>query len=101
MLMLDDTASLKEEEKLIEVNSCGKFSEKCFLLKLCIKAYSTTIFKRSTFYPTFDTFKANIKFIVLNLWIRIYDKDSFRVVHDEQHAHTTRMYMSIIIGRKD
>ena len=33
-------------------------------------------FKRSTFFITFDIYKENIKFIVQNLWIQIYDKDS-------------------------
>lgn len=34
--------------------------------------------KRSTFLYLFDTSKENIKFIVQNLWIRIYDKAPLR-----------------------
>lgn len=64
-----------EWEKFIQVNSCGKFKEKCFRLKICIKALARRLYLNATRFISLLTLKTNIKFIVQNLWIQIYDKD--------------------------
>lgn len=84
MLALDTSrCSLKENRNFIEVNSFGKFKENVFLSTLNYAAkfvrtlnFFIYIFKHYTFYITFDISKENIKFIVKNLWIQIYDKVS-------------------------
>lgn len=72
----------------------------------------TVAFKCFSLCITPDTYEENIKFIVRNLWIQIYDKDSFFGAHTREGlagylwlticAHNTdEKCMNVIISEKE